>query len=106
MRLDAPGFYEIRGLAWSGLGKVHRVEISTDGGGRWQDAELQGPVLSKCHTRFRLPWNWNGGEAVLQSRVTDENGYVQPTLAALHKFHASGATNNNAIQSWRIDRDG
>ncbi len=106
MRLDAPGFYEISGLAWSGLGKVHRVEISTDGGGRWQDAELQGPVLSKCHTRFRLPWNWNGGEAVLQSRVTDENGYVQPTLAALHKVHASGATHNNAIQSWKIAADG
>ena len=107
MWLNAPGFYEITGLAWSGLGKVHRVEVSSDGGGTWQDAELQRPVLSKCHTRFRLPWNWNGREAVLQSRVTDDSGYVQPTLEALHKIRGTdGANHNNAIQSWRIARDG
>ncbi len=107
MRLDAPGFYEISGLAWSGLGKVHRVEVSTDGGGRWQDAVLQRPVLSKCHTRFSVPWKWKGEEAVLQSRVTDDSGYVQPTLAALHKVRAAdGGNHNNAVQSWRIARDG
>ena len=107
MRLDAAGFYEITGLAWSGSGKVHRVEVSTDGGHRWQDAVLQRPLLSKCHTRFRLPWHWKGGEAVLQSRVTDDSGYVQPTLAALHEVHAAnGGNHNNAIQSWRIARDG
>ncbi len=104
--LAAPGFYEISGLAWSGLGAVRRVEVSTDGGGSWRRAQLQTPVLPKCHTRFRLPWAWDGGEAILQSRVTDETGYVQPTLAALHQVHASGSTHNNSIQSWRVTRSG
>src|ERR1700735_5468771 len=34
-RLGSQGFYEISGLAWSGSGKVARVEVSTDGGGSW-----------------------------------------------------------------------
>ena len=106
MQLANRGFHEITGLAWSGLGKVARVEVSTDGGGSWADAALEGPVLSKCHTRFRLPWNWSGRETVLQSRVTDESGYVQPSLAALRRIQASGANHNNAIQSWRVGQDG
>ncbi len=103
-RIAAPGFCEIRGLAWSGLGKVRRVEVSTDGGGSWRDAALQGPILPKCHTRFRLPWVWDGRATILQSRATDETGYVQPTLAALHKVLLS--MHNNAIQSWRVDEAG
>ena len=77
---DGPGWWEIRGIAWSGRGKITRVEVSTDGGKTWQHATLDEPVLPKCHTRFRLPWEWKGGEAVLMSRATDETGYVQPTL--------------------------
>lgn len=103
-RLETTGFHEIRGLAWSGRGAVRRVEVSTDGGGRWQDAVLETPVLAKCHTRFRMPWVWDGREAILQSRATDETGYVQPTLAALRKVLLS--MHNNAIQSWRVGRDG
>ena len=60
-KLDAPGFYEISGLAWSGSGKVARVEVSTDGGAAWRDAALQEPVMAKCLTRFRAPWRWEGG---------------------------------------------
>ena len=106
MQLSDKGYYEITGLAWSGRAKVSRVEISTDGGASWVNAQLQNPVLSKCHTRFRLPWTWNGKETVLQSRVTDETGYVQPTLAALKKLQPTGANHNNAIQSWKIAQDG
>ena len=60
-RLGPQGFYEISGLAWSGLGKVARVEVTTDGGASWRDAALQEPVMSKCLTRFRFPWRWDGG---------------------------------------------
>ena len=74
-----PGFCEITGLAWSGRGLIRRVEVSTDGGRQWKDASLQEPRLSKAFTRFRLPWNWDGSEAELQSRCTDETGYVQPS---------------------------
>lgn len=107
MKLPRPGFYEITGLAWSGRGRVTRVEVSTDAGETWQDATLQEPVLSKCHTRFRLPWQWNGDEAVLQSRVTDETGYVQPTLDELIAVRGTDSVYHlNAIQSWRVASDG
>src|SRR5712675_2550986 len=83
LTMKEPGLYEISGLAWSGYGKVTKVEVSADGGKSWARAALQPPVLSKALTRFRLPWRWNGGPAVLQSRATDASGYVQPTRAAL-----------------------
>ena len=83
--LPERGFYEITGLAWSGSGPVRRVEVSTDGGKTWKDAELQEPILSKAHTRFRFPWKWNGEEAVLQSRCTDAQGDVQPSATEISK---------------------
>ena len=61
------------------------VEISADGGKTWRNAKLQEPVLPLAHARFRLDWRWDGREAVLQSRCTDETGYVQPTPAELAK---------------------
>ena len=102
-----PGFVEVRGLAWSGQGLVTQVEVSADGGQNWQLARLEGPVLAKCHTRFRFSWRWNGEEAVLQSRCTDETGYRQPTRAALVAARGVNSSYHyNAIQSWKIDRDG
>ncbi|MBL4601469.1 MAG: sulfite dehydrogenase [Emcibacteraceae bacterium] len=107
MRLNGPGFYEITGLAWSGKGKVARVEVSTDGGATWRDAHLQTPIMTKCHTRFRLPWNWNGRDAILQSRVTDDTGYVQPDYEQLYVEKSRiGMMHNNAIQSWKVAADG
>jgi sulfane dehydrogenase subunit SoxC len=106
-RLLGPGFYEIRGLAWSGRGLVRRVEVSTDGGKTWLDARLQEPILPLAHTRFRLDWRWDGREVVLQSRCTDETGYVQPTLAELVRVRGLNSIyNNNAIQSWKVSADG
>ena len=106
-KLKEPGFCEISGLAWSGAGKVARVEVSTDDGSTWRDAALQQPVLTKCLTRFRLPWRWDGGEAVLASRVTDDSGYVQPSREALLKVRdVRSYYHNNAIQSWRVASSG
>lgn len=102
-----PGFIEIRGLAWSGRGAVTRVDVSTDGGQSWEQAQLQEPVLSKCHTRFRFPWRWTGKEAILQSRCMDETGYVQPTRPALVAVRGVNSIyHNNAIQSWKISEEG
>ena len=84
-----------------------RVEVSTDGGRTWRDAHLQAPVLRFAHTRFRLDWPWDGREAVLQSRCTDETGYVQPTLAELVRVRGLNSIFfNNAIQSWKVAADG
>lgn len=109
--LDGPGSYEISGLAWSGRGRITRVEVSTDAGRTWSDATLQGPVLPKAATRFSLPWKWDGGEAALQSRCTDETGYVQPTrdqLIAARGWKAGpdGYNHFNGIKTWFIRRDG
>ena len=106
-KLEKPGFYEITGLAWSGRGAIRRVEVSVDGGRTWQDAKLQGPVLPIAFTRFGFGWKWDGSEAVLQSRCTDEHGDVQPTFEELVKARGDHwGYHFNAIQSWRVSTDG
>ena len=107
LTLRGPGFYEISGLAWSGNGRIRQVEVSADGGQTWAQAAIQGPVLPKAPVRFRMPWQWNGGPAILQSRATDDTGMVQPTRAALVVERGTrGIYHYNAIQSWRIDEKG
>jgi sulfane dehydrogenase subunit SoxC len=102
-----PGSYEITGLAWSGRGRVQRVEVSTDGGASWKDADLQSPILSKAATRFRFDWNWNGQPAGLASRCTDETGYVQPALEDLVRVRGRFSYYHcNAIKAWFVRRDG
>lgn len=111
MTLEGPGFHEITGLAWSGRGAIRRVDVSSDAGRTWRRAMLQGPVLPICHTRFRIPWNWDGREAILQSRCVDETGYVQPTLGQLVAVRGRNGPlgsiyHLNAIQSWHVASDG
>lgn len=106
-RVKEKGFCEITGIAWSGRGKIAQVDVSVDGGRTWQKAMLQNPVLTKALTRFRLPWNWDGTPAVIQSRATDETGYVQPTLEELTAVRGvNGTYHNNAITPWRIAETG
>ena len=106
-RLAPAGFHEISGLAWSGRGRVSKVEVSVDGGATWANAALQEPVLPKCLTRFRLPWSWQGAPALLSSRATDETGFVQPTHAALlEQRDARSYYHYNAIQTWQVAADG
>jgi sulfane dehydrogenase subunit SoxC len=106
-KLPGRGFYEVTGLAWSGRGLVRGVQVSTDGGKTWRPAALQEPIHRFAHTRFRLPWRWDGREAVLQSRCTDETGYTQPTVAELVKVRGLNSKFfNNGIQSWKVMTDG
>jgi sulfane dehydrogenase subunit SoxC len=101
------GFYELRGLAWSGHGRIRKVEVSADGGRSWNDAHLQEPILPKALVRFRAPWRWDGGPAVLQSRAIDETGYIQPSHSELvGKLGVNYFYHYNAIQSWRVSPDG
>jgi sulfane dehydrogenase subunit SoxC len=106
-RLKGQGFHEISGLAWSGNGRIRRVDVSTDAGASWRQAALQEPVLTRALTRFRFPWQWDGRAAVLQSRAMDETGYVQPTRAqmiALRGFNSR--YHYNAVQSWGVAANG
>ena len=107
MRLKSPGLYQITGLAWSGHGRIKKVEVTADGGKTWAVAELQKPVMSKAFTRFRIPWQWDGKPAVLKSRAFDEQGHIQPErkeLVAQRGRH--GFFHYNAIVTWQVDEDG
>jgi sulfane dehydrogenase subunit SoxC len=113
MKLPRPGYVEITGLAWSGGGKISKVDVSTDGGKSWKEAKLQAPVLPKAHTRFNFDWAWDGQETVIQSRCTDETGEVQPSRAELFQHWGitevekpARAIHFNAMQPWRVARDG
>ncbi|MBZ2209597.1 sulfite dehydrogenase [Massilia soli] len=106
-RLLDTGFHNITGLAWSGRGKVKRVDVSVDGGRNWRTARLETPVLSKCLTRFNIDWTWNGSPALLQSRAIDETGYVQPKINELRAVRGTKSIyHNNAIQSWHVAASG
>jgi sulfane dehydrogenase subunit SoxC len=101
------GFHQISGIAWSGRGRIKRVDVSVDGGVSWQPAELQEPILPKCLTRFRTPWSWNGGPARLLSRAVDETSYVQPGRAELIEVRGLHSHYHcNAIQEWQLAADG
>jgi sulfane dehydrogenase subunit SoxC len=105
--LPGQGLYELTGLAWSGRGRIERVEITTDGGRSWVRARLQEPRLPIAFTRFRLPWRFDGREAVIASRAVDETGYVQPTREAL--IAARGLNSNyhfNGIKLWKVQANG
>jgi sulfane dehydrogenase subunit SoxC len=105
--LAGAALYELTGIAWSGRGSVARVEITTDGGATWSDAELQTPILRRAHTRFRWPWKWDGREALIASRCTDDTGYTQPSLTDLIKIRGTNSQyHNNGIQTWKVAADG
>jgi sulfane dehydrogenase subunit SoxC len=116
MAMRGPGLYEISGVAYSGNGRISRVMVSADSGGSWAQAALQAPVLPKSFTRFRVPWRWDGGPAVLQSRAWDEAGNVQPTRAefvarrgeieSVPSVTAFPNQHFNSITSWAIDTRG
>jgi sulfane dehydrogenase subunit SoxC len=105
--MPALGPWEVRGIAWSGRGRISRVEVSADGGKTWADARLVDPVLPIAHTRFLFPWTWDGTDAVLVSRATDETGYVQPTRDELIAARGTGSIYHyNGQQNWRVAADG
>ena len=117
LKMRGPGYYEISGVAYSGDGRITKVMVSADGGRSWGEAALQEPVLSKAYTRFRMPWRWDGGPAVLLSRAWDDQGNAQPLRAEFVAKRGQtrkpvtnpmGFVNQhyNSITSWAIDANG
>ncbi|WP_306055487.1 sulfite oxidase [Natronococcus wangiae] len=72
------GTVEITGVAWAGDDDVAGVEVSTDGGDTWDEAELFGPDYAGAWRLFRCGWDATPGTHVLASRATDERGRRQP----------------------------
>lgn len=107
LAMGPAGIYQVKGLAWSGSGRIRRVEVSADGGKSWADAALDDSVLPMSLTRFRSAWHWNGEPAVILSRATDEHGEVQPSREQVLAGRASNSFYHyNGIQAWAIDRQG
>ncbi len=101
------GLHQLRGLAWSGRGRINRVDVSFDGGKNWRTAQMHGPVLKKCLTRFSIPFEWHGEEILIQSRAIDETGYVQPTVKELQDIRGVNSIyHNNSIATWLINNNG
>jgi sulfane dehydrogenase subunit SoxC len=102
-----PGYNRITGLAWSGHGKIVKVEISTDAGKTWKEAELNHPVLSKAQSRFQMDWEWDGKPTKIVSRSTDEKGNVQPDRKSfIDQVGTNALFHYNAQQTWSIDSGG
>ena len=116
LTLSGAGFYEISGIAYSATGRISKVMVSADGGTSWAEAALQDPAHAKGFTRFRVPWRWDGGAAILQSRAWDESGNVQPTREQIvaRRGEATGVVtatgfasqHYNGPTSWGIERGG
>ncbi len=101
------GIMQLEGFAWSGRGKITRVDVSLDGGVNWQQAKLKGLVLTKSMTRFSMEINWQGEPRLLQSRAIDDTGYVQPTYAQLREARGTNSIyHKNAIHTWQLNTDG
>lgn len=97
----------ITGLAWSGRGAVTGVDVSLDGGKTWQPARLAQPGQAMALTRFYLDIDWQGEEMLLQSRATDDTGYVQPTKNQLRAVRGENSVyHNNGIQTWWVKANG
>ena len=105
--MDGPGVYEISGLAWSGSGRITRVEVSADGGKSWATAAMDSEPLPMALTRFRIPWKWDGLPTLLQSRATDEASNTQLRREIWSAQYAEGQLYHcNAIQTWGVARNG
>lgn len=105
--VNGPGTCKVEGLAWTGHGRITRVDVSFDGGRNWQTARLHDPILPKCMTRFEIPWTYRGGDALLVSRAMDETGYVQPSMKELQAVRGVNSIyHNNAMQTWLVNPSG
>ena len=105
--LKKPGKHWVEGLAWSGRGKIKKVDVSFDGGVSWRPTRFTSSVLPRALTRFGVEWDWNGDPALVQSRAVDETGYVQPTYGQLRDVRGSSSVyHKNAIHTWRVNSDG
>ena len=89
-----PGPCRLEGRAWSGLAPVVRVEVSTDGGQTWHDAEISDPLSEFAWLPWTFTWNSTPGEHELCARATDAAGNTQPVA---QRWSTEGVL-NNAVQ--------
>jgi DMSO/TMAO reductase YedYZ molybdopterin-dependent catalytic subunit len=89
----------INGYAWAGSQSVTKVEISTDGGKHWSDANFVDPDVQYSWRRWSFEWDvQKPGEYTIMSKATNGIGEVQPLKA---KWNAKGYL-NNSIHTVRV----
>lgn len=90
-----PGECVVEGRAWSGLAPVEQVEVSTDGGASWAQAELEHAESPWVWCGWRYRWDAQPGTYLLSSRARDAAGNQQPLEPAWNL----GGYANNAVQA-------
>jgi DMSO/TMAO reductase YedYZ molybdopterin-dependent catalytic subunit len=93
-RIVDRGPVEVVGRAWSGLGPIERVEVSSDDGATWGDADL-GPLPASPYAwrAWRFGWAADPGRYMLCCRATDGTGATQPDAGGWNR----GGFQNNAL---------
>jgi len=94
-RIVEAGECLVRGRAWSGEAEVAGVEVSTNGGETWAEAQLEASALGPWAWRsWSFAWQAEPGEHELCCRARDAAGNVQP----LEPPWNLGGYANNAVQ--------
>ena len=94
----SPGPVTLQGRAWSGHAPIVRVEVSTNGGTTWAEAELEPPLGPYAWRGFRFDWEATPGDHELCCRATDAAGNTQP----LEPEWNYGGFCNNSVQRIRV----
>ena len=113
-QLPGRGFYEISGLAWSGGGAIRTVEVSTDGGRKWNPAEIKGTPQRMAHMPVRLI---SGIGMETRPRffraAPTRSGRQQPTREQVAQYWNVPFDRNyrvpgldNSVMPWKIAKDG
>ncbi|MGH3371957.1 MAG: sulfite oxidase [Nocardioidaceae bacterium] len=97
-RIARPGTLPMEGRAWSGWGRVTRVEVSADDGLTWWDTDLEDPVSAHAWVRFTTDWEADPGEHWLRVRAHDSSGRVQGD----EPVWSRGGFANNADEALRV----
>lgn len=86
----AVGHFIAAGVAWAGDRKISAVEVSTDGGGSWSRAQLEGELSPLAWQRWQIPLQLPPGTHSLVVRATDGTGALQD--ATERPPHPSGSS--------------
>lgn len=78
----APGPLTVRGVAWTGEGKVVAVDLSVDQGRTWEAARLVGESAPYAWRQWEFTWTATRvGSQEIWSRATDDQGRTQPLVS-------------------------
>jgi len=70
----------VHGAAWTSDGEITKVELSTDGGAHWEEANLIGEAIPNAWRLWEFEWRTpsKSGKQTLVARATDSHGRSQP----------------------------